>query len=107
MGSFSWLKADTLTDRANIAYDAPFKFLIPKQFDSEGIGYISDCYRDYGYLSEPTEEQMADSSIPSHEKEGRYDMYELLAIWNSDYILPKEIEVYDFETKQNNTFDAG
>ena len=31
MGSFSWLKADTLTNHANIAYDAPFKFLIPKQ----------------------------------------------------------------------------
>lgn len=107
MGSFSWLKADTMTNIANIAYGKPFKCLIPKEFDTDGIGFISDCYRDYGYLGEPTKEQMADASIPPHEKEGRYDMYELLAIWNSDYILPEDIEIYDFETKQHSTIAAG
>ncbi len=64
MGSFSWNKADDLTKVENIAYDKPFKFLIPKEF---GGGFIKDYYQDYGSLTNGNK---------------TYDMYELLAIWN-------------------------
>lgn len=69
MGSFSWLKADDLTDIENIAHGASFKFMIPKEF---GGGYIKDKYQDYGYLG-----RKEDGSP-------KYDMYELLAFWNSE-----------------------
>lgn len=69
MGSFSWLKADKLTMVKNVAYKKPFKFLIPMEF---GGGYIKDHYQDYGYLG--TKEDGSE----------KYDMYELLAFWNSD-----------------------
>ena len=45
MGSFSWMKADTLTNTANILEGAAFKFLIPKEY---GGGFIKDHYQDYG-----------------------------------------------------------
>lgn len=73
MGSFSWLKADELTQIRNIAYDAPFKCLIPKEF---GGGFIKDHYQDYGYLG--TKEN----------GEPKYDMYELLAFWNAHMKMP-------------------
>lgn len=69
MGSFSWLKADTLTEVANIVSDKPFKFLIPAKF---GGGYIKEKYQDYGDLG------TNDKGNP------KYDMYELLAFWNAD-----------------------
>lgn len=69
MGSFSWLKADNLTKIANIVYDKPFKFLIPKEF---GRGFIKDYYQDYGYIG------TKDDGTP------KYDMYELLAFWNAN-----------------------
>ena len=67
MGSFSWTKADKLTNIENIAYGASFKFLIPKEF---GGGFIKDKYQDYGYLG------------TKDDGEPKYDMYELLAFWN-------------------------
>lgn len=72
MGSFSWLKADNLTQVANIRYKSSFKFLIPKEF---GGGYIKDKYQDYGYLG------TKEDGTP------KYDMYELLAFWNSELTL--------------------
>ena len=69
MGSFSWLKADNLTQVANIAYGAPFKCLIPKEF---GGGFIKEHYQDYGYLG------VKEDGSP------KYDMYELLAFWNAN-----------------------
>lgn len=69
MGSFSWLKADNLTHVANVVYGKPFKFLIPKEF---GGGFIKDYYQDYGYLG------TKENGRP------KYDMYELLAVWNKD-----------------------
>lgn len=75
MGSFSWLKADNLTKVANIAYCAPFKFLIPQEF---GGGFIKDRYRDYGYIGEPDKNH----SDAWGADEGKYDAYELLALWN-------------------------
>lgn len=71
MGSFSWLKADSLTRVANVAYGEPFKFLIPKEF---GGGFIKDKYQDYGYLGK------------KENGEPKYDMYELLAFWNKELV---------------------
>lgn len=71
MGSFSWLKADTLTQTANIAYLEPFKCLIPKEF---GGGFVKDRYQNYGYLG------VKPDGSP------KYDMFELLAFWNADVI---------------------
>lgn len=68
MGSFSWNKADNLTNIENVACGTSFKFLIPKEF---GGGFIKDKYQDYGYLG--TKEN----------GEPKYDMYELLAFWNN------------------------
>ena len=87
MGSFSWNKADDLTNVENIAYDKPFKFLIPKEF---GGGFIKDYYQDYGYLG------------TKDDGEPKFDMYELLAFWNKvedlkfdgEYPLMKEIDEY-------------
>jgi hypothetical protein len=87
MGSFSWNKADNLTNVENIAYGKPFKFLIPKEF---GGGYIKDKYQDYGYLG------------TKKNGEPKYDMYEILAFWNNaedleydgEYPLMKEIDKY-------------
>ena len=88
MGSFSWNKADTLTNIENVAYGTTFKFLIPKEF---GGGFIKDKYQDYGYLG--TKEN----------GEPKYDMYELLAFWNNadglkydgdEYPLMKERDQY-------------
>lgn len=72
MGSFSWLKADDLTNTANIVNGKPFKFLVPKEF---GGGFIKDYYQDYGYLG------INENNYP------KYDMYEILAFWNYDLIL--------------------
>ena len=87
MGSFSWNKADKLTQIENVAYGAPFKFLIPKEF---GGGFIEDHYQDYGYLGKK------ENGKP------KYDMYELQAFWNNakgleydgEYPLMKEIDEY-------------
>lgn len=87
MGSFSWNKADKLTNIENIAYGTSFKFLIPKKF---GGGFIKDKYQDYGYLGKK------EDGTP------KYDMYELLAFWNNaegikyNGIFPhmKEIDQY-------------
>ena len=73
MGSFSWLKADELTRVKNVAYDKPFKFLIPKEF---GGGFIKDHYQDYGYLG------------TKEDGEPKYDMYEIIAFWNADKHMP-------------------
>ena len=67
MGSFSWLKAERTTKVANIMEGKPFKFLIPEEF---GGGFIKDHYQDFGLLG--TKET----------GEPKYDVYELLALWN-------------------------
>lgn len=75
MGMFSFMKADELTKIANIMHDAPFKFLIPKEFVTEEFeeGYISDCYQGYG-------------KIGSKNGKPRFDAHELLAMWNADKV---------------------
>lgn len=67
MGCFSWVKADRTTKIANIREGKPFKLLIPKEF---GGGFIKDHYRGYGIILDASG--------------NKYDMYELLAIWNKD-----------------------
>ena len=79
MGSFSWNKADELTQIENIACDSSFKFLIPKEF---GGGFIKDKYQDYGYLG------------VKEDGEPKYDMYELLAFWNKVSGLKYDGEKY-------------
>ncbi len=87
MGSFSWNKADDLTNIENVAYGTSFKFLIPQEF---GGGFIKDKYQDYGYLGK------------KENGEPKYDMYELQAFWNKaegleykgEYPLMKEIDEY-------------
>lgn len=101
MGSFSWLKADTLTDIANIPYGMPFKCLIPKEF---GGGYIEDCYQDYGRLG------TGENGQPL------YDMYELLAFWNADMLMrtyhnrrdetPVEFVEYDWLVKDELQYEG-
>ena len=87
MGSFSWLKADKLTKVANIIQGKPFKFLIPKEF---GGGFIKDYYQDYGDLGS------------KEYGEPLYDMYELLAFWNSERNVPFE----DFCIKKELKYDG-
>ena len=68
MGSFSWNRADDLTNIENVAAGTTFKFLIPAEF---GGGFIKEKYQDYGFLGRKSDN--------SH----KYDMYELLAQWNA------------------------
>jgi len=91
MGSFSWNRADD-TDIENVAFDSEFKFLIPKKFRTKEFsnGFIKDVYQNYGLLGTKVD------GTP------RYDMYELLAFWNSPndvkydgkFPLLKEIDKY-------------
>ena len=88
MGSFSWNKADGLTNIENVAWGTSFKFLIPQEF---GGGFIKDEYQDYGYLG------------TKEDGEPKYDMYELLAFWNKleglkyngEFPLMKEIDEHN------------
>ena len=69
MGTFSWLRANVDTEKANIAEGDKFACLIPKEF---GGGYIEDTYQDYGNLG------------TKEDGSPKYDLYELLAFWNND-----------------------
>lgn len=80
MGSFSWLKADGLTQIRNVAVDKPFKFLIPKEF---GGGFIKDYYQDYGFLG------------TKEDGSPKYDIYELIAFWNAAMKMPTYVNRHD------------
>lgn len=82
MGSFSWNRADNLGAIENIYGGCPFKFLIPKEF---GGGFIRDKYQDYGNLG--TRELPYD-----HAPSNKYDMFELLAFWNSEQVKPRSTQ---------------
>lgn len=92
MGSFSWLKAERTTKVANIMEGKPFKFLIPEEF---GGGFIKDLYQDFGLLG------------TKEDSEPKYDVYELLALWN--YNGPNMItdKYWDNESRSSKevTFD--
>lgn len=79
MGSFTWLRADkniSENGQANICYGEKIKVLIPNEF---GSGCIEGEYLDYGLLEE------ADGN--------QYDLYELVAIWNSPELRNKLTEL--------------
>lgn len=79
MGSFTWLRADkeiSENEQANICYGEKIKVLIPKEF---GGGYIEGEYLDYGLVEETDGNQ--------------YDLYELVAIWNSPELRNKLVEL--------------
>lgn len=90
MGSFSWLKADNLTQIRNVAWGKPFKFLIPAEF---GGGFIKEHYQDYGYLG------------VKEDGEPKYDMYELLAFWNAEMQMRNYVNRHDGELHP--IFDKG
>ena len=69
MGTFSWLRANVDTEKANIAWGDKYACLIPKEF---GGGYIEDTYNGYGLMG------CREDGSPE------YDLYELLAFWNKD-----------------------
>lgn len=69
MGTFSWLRANVDTEKANIAWGDKYACLIPKEF---GGGYIEDLYNGYGLMG------CRENGSPE------YDLYELLAFWNKD-----------------------
>lgn len=71
MGSFSFLRADRKTKKANIMEGDTIKLLIPEKF---GGGFIKAIYNDYGKITLCT---------PCNANE-RYDVYELVALWNKD-----------------------
>ena len=80
MGSFAWLRADkniSKNKQANICYGDKIKVLIPKEF---GGGCIEGEYLDYGLVEDSNGKQ--------------YDLYELIAIWNSTEIRNKISEFY-------------
>lgn len=89
MGSFSWLKADDLTKVANIVEGKTYKFLIPKEF---GGGFIKNEYQGYGRLG------VKEDGNP------KYDMYELLAFWNSECKIPFETITIKEELKYDGEF---
>ena len=65
MGSFSWTRADHVTNRSNISGGDEYKILIPEKF---GGGYIEDTYYDYGRVFDGTDKEA--------------DLYGILAYWN-------------------------
>lgn len=82
MGSFSFNKCDNLGKYENVVIGEEFKFLIPKEF---GGGFIVDKYQDYGLLGA---KRITDKGniIPKH------DMFELLAFWNKEDVIPTYTE---------------
>ena len=80
MGSFSWLRADHCTKRANLTDGDVYKILVPKEF---GGGYIKDCYFDYGYVNYFGEAiYVAPSGKKIENLPKKCDLYGLLAYWN-------------------------
>lgn len=67
MGSFSWIKADyNVYNQANIVYGDKIKILVPSEL---GGGFIEGVYGDYGLVTD--------------NKGQKFDILELVAIWNS------------------------
>ena len=75
MGELSWKYANRKNRRTmknNVKHDS--YLLVPPEFqDQYGEAIYDDCYNGYGRI-------------------GRYDVYELVAIWNRQW-LPKETTV--------------
>lgn len=81
MGQFSWLKADDLTQVANITYNAIIKVLIPLEF---GGGFIKGAYNGYGRI------QSQNGNV--------YDLHELLYLWNENNNNKKDRKLNPLKT---------
>lgn len=87
MGSFSWVRADTTTKRANLTTGDKYKILVPKRF---GGGYIKDIYWDYGkvgeYVDKGYTEYVDGNGVPhdisQYIRGCQQDLYGILAYWN-------------------------
>ena len=105
MGSFSWIRADICTKRANLTMGDKYKILVPEQF---GGGYILDEYYDYGYIF-PEEAKTGgtyiDGSGNKHTGFPENDLYGVLAYWNGAVVFPNndgaEISMADILRKGN------
>lgn len=85
MGSFSWIKADyNVYNQANIVYGDKIKILVPSEL---GGGFIEGVYGDYGLVTD--------------NKGQKFDILELVAIWNSSDIqrVLRQLGHYDVEKK--------
>jgi hypothetical protein len=79
MGSFSWLRADRCTKRANLTIRDKYKILIPIEF---GGGYIEDTYYDYGYINYYKDAVYVDKDGKKTSLEAEGDLYGMLALMN-------------------------
>lgn len=79
MGSFSWLRADRCTKRANLTDGDKYKILIPIEF---GGGYIEDTYWDYGYINHFKDAVYVDKDGKRIALETEGDLYGMLALMN-------------------------
>lgn len=89
MGSFSWMRADMTTQRANLTMGDSYKILVPQEF---GGGYIKDRYWDYGYVNKDGNAVYVDGNSKKRTISGEHDLYGILAMWNNhsesmDFIL--------------------
>lgn len=95
MGSFSWLRAEHTTKRANLTDGDKYKILVPKEF---GGGYIVDVYYDYGYIFNYDVGEYVDGKgqhFPANEftKGEACDLYGVLAWWNDCKAIDDETEL--------------
>ena len=79
MGSFSWMRADMTTQRANLTDGDSYKILVPKEF---GGGYIKDKYWDYGDVNHYGNTVYVDGNGVKYTVDGTHDLYGILGWWN-------------------------
>lgn len=79
MGSFSWLRADICTKRANLTEGDKYKILIPIEF---GGGYIADTYWDYGYINHYNDAVYVNKDGKKITLKAEGDLYGMLALMN-------------------------
>jgi hypothetical protein len=92
MGSFSWMRADRCTKRANLTMGDSYKILIPEYL---GGGYIKDKYWDYGYINASEYDcavYVDKSGKKWHKIKGEHDLHGLLAYMNRHDIDKKFYE---------------
>lgn len=83
MGSFSFIRADLTTERANLSDGDKYKILVPKEF---GGGYIEDVYPDYGDVFAYSGGRYVDGEGNIYEADKTFegnDLYGILAWWNN------------------------
>lgn len=91
MGSFSWMRADMTTQRANLTMGDSYKILVPQEF---GGGYIKDRYWDYGYVNKDGKSVYVDGNGNKHPLTKEHDLYGILAMWNKFDMSMKDILEY-------------